>query len=274
MVNDTGERTKFEDFDPSGNPAPVPAPPKASQSFWRRMLVNLVQVFLTVLVALIIVALARAFIFQIFRVPSGSMEQTLQLRDRIAAVRVADWSRGDVVVFEDKNNWLGGPQITTSPFLRGLEKIGLLPNSEHSYLVKRVIGLPGDNVKCCSPNGKLTVNGKELTEDDYLYRNPDGSRVAPSEISFDVTVPADHIFVMGDHRDRSGDSRIHMCEVSAQGTGWAGFIPQDAVVGPVKAVVLPFNRTHGLTRPATFADIPDPTEPAPEAPVLSGNTCK
>lgn len=234
----------------------------------RSFLAFLGEVLIAVLVALVVTALLRVYVFQIFRVPSGSMEHTLELQDRIAAVRVAEWQRGDVVVFEDAKGWVGEQPGSSNPVVKVLEKLNLLPDSTQGYLVKRVIGTSGDKVSCCDQEQRITVNGQPLNE-DYLYKNPDGSMVKPSDSPFEVTVPEGHIFVLGDHRNRSGDSRMHIC----RGTAMGGFIPEEAVVGPVKAVVMPASRWHGIKTPESFAAIPAPTEKAPAQAVIGAGTC-
>lgn len=249
--------------------------PTAKKSPIRQALSFIVEVLLAVLVALVITALLRVFVFQVFRVPSGSMEQTLELKDRIAAVRVADWGRGDIVVFKDAHDWVGPQKASTNPIVRALELLKLLPDSTQGYLVKRVIGMPGDHVACCNQNGQLTVNGQALDESSYLYRQDDGTGVKPSEMDFDVVVPVGNIFVMGDHRNRSGDSRLHLCQPSAGGAppGAAAFIPVDEVVGPVKAIVMPLGRIKSFHTPATFNSVPAPAQQAPEVAVISAGTC-
>lgn len=234
----------------------------------RSILAFIGEVLVAIVVALVVTSLLRVYVFQVFRVPSGSMEQTLELQDRIAAVRVADWQRGDVVVFEDANGWVGAQPGSTNPVVKTLEKLKLLPDSTQGYLVKRVIGMPGDKVACCDQERRITVNGQPLSE-DYLYRMPDGNTVKPSDSPFEVTVPEGHIFVLGDHRNRSGDSRLHVC----RGNPMNGFIPTEAVVGPVKSVLLPASRFHRLHTPDTFASVPPPAGAAPELAVLGANTC-
>ncbi|EPH00239.1 signal peptidase I [Propionibacterium sp. oral taxon 192 str. F0372] len=232
------------------------------------------EVAIAGVIALVLTALLRIFVFQIFEVPSGSMENTLKQGDRITAMRMVDHQRGDVIVFEDPNGQWMGPQPTQTNAVRGaLERIGLLPDSSKGYLVKRIIGLPGDHVVCCNQNGNITVNDVELVE-EYLYTDSTGTMVDPSDTPFDVIVPVNSLFVMGDHRDRSGDSRLHLCQTPVSGSppGSMGFVPTDNVVGPVKAIILPFDRMTTLKTPSGFAGVPDAGE-APAAPVLGEGTC-
>ena len=219
-----------------------------------------IEIAVWVVAALILSTLIRLFVVQLFVVPSGSMENTLMTSDRIAALKYAQFQRGDIVVFSDPGGWLAGepvPQI--SSVHRFFEKIGLLASTDQQYLVKRVIGLPGDRVQCCS-NGHLTVNGVPIDESSYL-KDP----TAPaSAFLFDVTVPAGRIFVLGDNRNSSADSRWHLCEANDAGLGMNGFVPISDVVGPVRAVVLPFGRTgHRATPTSVFAQVPAATDPPP-----------
>lgn len=250
-------------------------PKTAEPSFFRQLVTFIFEAGLAITVALVVTALLRVFVFQVFQVPSGSMEQTLELRDRIVAVRLADFERGDVVVFEDPDARWMGPQLPASnPVRRTLEVLKLLPDSTQGYLVKRVIGMPGDHVTCCDQSDRITINGVGLDE-TYLYTDA-GQMVLPSETPFDLVVPADHVFVLGDHRDRSGDSRLHLCEQTDPGVpaGMYGFVPVDRVVGPVKAIVLPPGRWRGFSTPVEFAAIPAATDPPPPAPVLGAGTCR
>jgi len=237
----------------------------------------LIEAALAIVVALVLTALLRVFVFQVFEVPSGSMEHTLEEQDRIVAVRVEGFSRGDVVVFEDPpSGWMGKQPEATNPVRRAMENLYLLPDSTQAYLVKRVIGMPGDRVTCCDQQGRVTVNGVALDEESYLYTDASGQTVEPSATTFDVIVPADHLFVMGDHRDRSGDSRIHLCEQTSSGVpaGMNGFVPIENVVGPAKAIVLPLNRMTAFSTPATFAAIPAAAQSPPADPVLGAGTCQ
>lgn len=215
------------------------------------------------MIGLLITTGLRAFVFQPFEVPSGSMENTLQVNDKIVALRVIDFHRGDIVVFQDDNGWLGA-QREPGVVRRGLEFVGILPSSAEGHLVKRVIGMPGDRVACCDAEGRITVNGHPLDESAYLYADAAG-RVNPAEVPFEVVVPADRLFVLGDHRNASGDSRCHLQDVSLQGgpPGASAFIPVDSVVGAVTLILAPVSRIQPLTTPAAFAAVPGPTAPAP-----------
>lgn len=165
------------------------------------------------------------------------MENTLQINDRVAVNKIPFISksihRGDVVVFRDPDHWL--PEIsdpTNNKYLRlakeALVTVGILPNPAKQYLVKRVIGIAGDQVVCCTKNDKLTVNGQEITE-PYIFA---GNK--PSDTKFNVTVPEGKLWVMGDHRGASADSRFHMTDINN------GFVPVNKVSGRVVGVLWPF----------------------------------
>jgi signal peptidase I len=215
--------------------------------------------------AIIVSSLLRAFVGQMFIIPSDSMQNTLLRGDRVVVQKVTDFHRGNVVVFKDPADWLGD-EPTEDPTVidRILEFVGIPTASSPGHLIKRVIGMPGDTVVCCDDSGRLTVNGTALDETAYLYTSPSGTQVSPSDVQFSVVVPRDHIFVMGDHRDLSADSRCHLSDVSTQGRGQTAFVPVEDVVGPAFAIVSPFDRAKRLRIPATFADVPDPTKAAPE----------
>lgn len=224
------------------------------------------EIAIVVVGALIASTLLRLFIAQMFVIPSGSMENTLLIRDRVMVQKVAGWSRGDVVVFRDTQGWLSEPEEETDPVRRTLIFIGLAPDESSNHLIKRVIGLPGDTVKCCDAQGRITVNGQPLDESEYLYAS-NGQPVAPSEFPFQVTVPAGRLWLMGDHRNNSQDSRCHLTEGTE---GSAAFVPMENVVGSAVAVVYPFDRWRTLPRPATYTNVPTPTQPAPTKPVVVG----
>jgi signal peptidase I len=190
-----------------------------------------------VVVALITSLLIKTFLVQFFYIPSGSMENTLQVQDRVAVNKIPFVSRsidrGDVVVFRDPDNWLPGiveygtnQYITTAK--SALVAIGVLPNPAKQYLVKRVVGVAGDRIICCTKDDKLSINGVEVDE-PYIFA---GNK--PSDMTFDVTVPEGKIWVMGDHRGASADSRYHQEDINK------GFVPVSKVTGRVVAVIWPF----------------------------------
>jgi signal peptidase I len=190
-----------------------------------------------VVVALVVSLFIKTFVVQFFYIPSGSMENTLQIKDRVAVNKVPFISRsinrGDVVVFRDPDDWL--PEIVdydtnkyVSKAKSALVAVGVLPNPAKQYLVKRVIGVEGDHIVCCTKAGNLTINDVEVTE-PYIYA---GNK--PSEMKFDVTVPKGKLWVMGDHRGASADSRYHQEDINK------GFVPISRVTGRVVAVIWPF----------------------------------
>jgi signal peptidase I len=238
--------------------------PRARWKSW------LIDIGVVVLGAMVLTSVLRLFVYQAFNVPTGSMEQTLQKNDSIVAVKLLDFNRGDIVVFEDAYGWLKEAPEEPGPIRSALEFIGLLPSTTTQHLVKRVIGLPGDRVWCCDANGLMNVNGVALDESEYLY-SYGGNVVAPSNIVFDITVPKDTIFVMGDHRNVSGDSRFHLCDVSGEAgvpRGMAAFIPIESVVGKVVAISSPWSHMTWFSTPEAFANVPAPGPP-PDAPVIT-----
>ena len=203
-----------------------------------------------ILYALVIAFLVKTFLLRGFYIPSGSMEQTLQVNDRVfinvAGSYFSEPKRGDVIVFKDSQGWIPSTQKTSSPLKDALSFAGILPDTSSNFLVKRVIGTPGDVVES-DGNGKIKVNGVEITE-PYLYPgNP------PSEMPFKVTVPAGKYFVMGDHRSNSADSRYHISDGTA-------FISKDDVQGNVFVVAWPLNH-FGLLQDqsSVFSSVPEPT---------------
>lgn len=203
-----------------------------------------------ILYALVIAFLVKTFLLRGFYIPSGSMEQTLQVNDRVfinvAGSYFSEPKRGDVIVFKDSQGWIPSTQKTSNPLKDGLSFVGILPDTSSNFLVKRVIGTPGDVVES-DGTGKIKVNGVEITE-PYLYPgNP------PSEVPFKVTVPAGKYFVMGDHRSNSADSRYHISDGTA-------FISKDDVQGNVFVVAWPLNH-FGLLQDesSVFSSVPAPT---------------
>ncbi|MFN8048434.1 MAG: signal peptidase I [Ancrocorticia sp.] len=204
------------------------------------------------IVALVISVLIKTFLLQAYYVPSGSMETTLQVGDRIAVNRMArdaeDIDRGDVVVFVDPGGWLPEQTDRRSAFERGasnvLQAVGLLPQNTGHHLVKRVIGVGGDHVECCTDAGQLTVNGVAIDE-DYII---DGA--VPSLQEFSVVVPEDSLWVMGDNRPNSRDSRYHELE---EGNG---FVPIGNVEGRAWAIFFPFDHFGKLEKTHAFDAVP------------------
>ena len=220
--------------------------------------------------AIIVSSLLRAFVGQMFIIPSESMENTLLKGDRVVVQKLTPFHRGDVVVFADPADWLGGEGTEErGPLGKALEFVGVLPDTSKGHLIKRIIGMPGDRVKCCDAKSRVTVNGQPLDERSYLYSEPNGDQVAPSDFPFEVVVPRDRIFVMGDHRDLSADSRCHLSDLSTtEKQGEVAFIPEDLVVGPAFAIVAPLDRAKRLRVPSTFAAVPPPSQPAPAVGVI------
>ena len=187
-----------------------------------------------VIVALAVSLVIKSFLVQFFYIPSGSMENTLQINDRVAVNKIPFISksikRGDVVVFRDPSNWLPEPYVgnenrVIAKIKDGLVLVGVLPNPAKQYLVKRVIGVAGDNV--VGKDGVVTINGKKTTE-PYIFA---GNKA--SELDFNVTVPEGKIWVMGDHRGASADSRYHQDDVNN------GFVPESKVTGRVLGIIWP-----------------------------------
>ncbi len=216
------------------------------------------EIPLLITVAVLIALVLKTFLVQAFVIPSGSMEQTIRISDRVLVDKLTPWfgskpERGDVVVFKDPGNWLQDekPAPDNSPIVikqvkQALTFIGLLPSADEQDLIKRVVATGGDTVKCCDRDGKVTVNGTPLTEP---YLNPGN---APSTIPFEVRVPAGRIFVMGDHRSNSADSRFHLQEADK------GTVSEDEVVGRAVVIAWPVGHWRRLEERETYASVPDP----------------
>lgn len=216
--------------------------PRGQLPVWQEMLLLLG-------LALVLAVLIKAVFLQAFYIPSASMNDTLVQNDRILVQKISYWGsggphRGDVVVFADPGGWLEAAESAApgGPLIRGLEAVGLYPTGGH--LVKRVIGVGSDEVKCCDSQGRITVNGVPLNEKSYLAAGE-----KPSLIDFDVKVKPGYVWVQGDNRSDSADSRVHL------GDPGGGQVPADDVVGKVFAVVWPLSHATTLPTPATFRSV-------------------
>ena len=213
------------------------AAPRTEPSAPSPVFVWLKEIATVVVIAVVLSFLIKTFLFRAFYIPSESMVSTLDVNDRIFVNLLVPepfaLSHGDVVVFRDTQGWLSAaPEKTQGPFTwvqDGLTFVGLLPDNSEQHLVKRVIGLPGDHVICCDAGGKLTINGSPLDEG---YVN--GAEV-PQIRNFDVVVPEGKVWVMGDNRNHSADSRAHM---DANG----GFVNLADIEGKAAVIAWPLNR--------------------------------
>lgn len=209
---------------------------------------------IVVVTALVLSFIIKTFFAQAFFIPSVSMQDTLDVGDRLVVNKlvpgVSDIERGDVVVFVDPGGWLRDvPAPEPSALQQVLTFIGILPEHADEHVIKRVIGLPGDHVECCDDTGRLVVNGEPIDEGDYL-----AAGVEPSEDTFDVQVPDEHLWLLGDNRPRSADSRYH------GGAAGGGFVPEESVTGRAFVIVWPLDRLTWLSGAEdVFADVPDPS---------------
>ena len=235
-------------------------------TFGRHVLAFFKELAAVVVGAVIDASLLRGFVGQMFLIPSVSMENTLQVDDRVVVEKLGAIKRGQIVVFKDPGGWLTGSAARErGPIGKVFQFVGVLPDTSTEHLIKRVVGMPGDHVVCCDDAGRLNVNRQALDETTYLATGTDGARVPPSTITFDVVVPHGALFLMGDNRDHSRDSRCHLNDVQAGGTkGENAFVSQDLVVGRAVAVVWPLDRRHRLPTPDTFDTVPSGPQPAPD----------
>lgn len=206
------------------------------------------------LAAALTIALIRGLVVQSFVIPSGSMQPTLVPGDRVLVLRYSYLfgapQRGDVIVFDGEGVFDPMPVNSGSPLARAGRAVASafgMPVGTKDY-VKRVIGLPGDRVACCSPQGQLTINGTPVDE-PYVHAGD-----APSAMTFDIVVPQDRLWVMGDHRSGSADSRAHL------GDPGGGTVPLDRVVGRVSGVFWPTSHFGVLRHVSPGAAVPGPAE--------------
>ena len=249
-----------EDYDDSG-------------SFLQNVWGGIKEILIIAVMALVLSFIVKTWLIQAFYIPSGSMENTLVRDDRVIVSKLTpgpfDLSRGDIVVFRDPGNWLGTvPETseggTRESVRRVLQFVGLVPDDSDDHLIKRVIGLPGDHVVCCDKNGQLTINGVSITEP---YIKP-GDTPGGGKASFDITVPPGKVWVMGDHRSDSSDSRFH-----DDGTGATGSVPIEDITGRSVMIVWPIDHVKWLSVPErVYSDVPPPSgQPAP-TPASTGAT--
>jgi signal peptidase I len=236
---DSGDPGALASVPPNGEPA-QDKPQGKRKHFWRELLAIVVA-------AAVLTLLVKAFVVQVYRIPSASMENTLQIGDRVLVNKLVyhfrGIARGDIVVFSGQDSWgPDAPPPSGNPLVRVyddvLSDIGLA--SSQTYYIKRVVGLPGDRVACCT-DGKVTVNGVPLSEGSYVYPGDQ-----PSFQFKTVIVPAGHLWVMGDHRADSDDSRYHT------GNPGGGAIPENQVVGRAFLIIWPMSQFGDLPIPSTF----------------------
>ena len=215
--------------------------PRRKRSFWREFPI-------LVVVALLLAVVIKTYAIQAFFIPSGSMENTLEINDRVLVNKlvydVRSIHRGDIVVFNGDGSWDPGPEpVDTNFVVKFADGFASMFGFGHpgDILIKRVIGLPGDHVACCDAQDRVTVNGVPLNEKSYLYPGD-----VPSESRFSITVPPGRLWVMGDHRLISDDARDHL------GDPGGGTIPENAVVGRAFVIIWPPSRWRFLPIPATF----------------------
>jgi signal peptidase I len=226
--------------------------PKRRRSFWRELPV-------LVVVALVLALVIKSFAIQAFFIPSSSMENTLEINDRVLINKIVyhlrPIHRGDIIVFDGTGSWDPNNVRSSNIFSKAVDELEGIVGISHdsSIYIKRVIGLPGDHVKCCNRYGQMTVNGTPLHEGTYLY-----PLNQPSATDFSITVPAGRLWVMGDHRAVSYDSRGHTDDPGG------GTIPESAVLGRAFVIIWPPSRWGFLNIPATFE------EPKLNAPPAAG----
>jgi signal peptidase I len=238
-----GDGAAGSDADSGATAPPTEGGRKAKKrSFWRELPI-------LIAIALVLAVVIKTFFIQAFWIPSGSMENTLEVNDRVLVNKlvyhIRGIARGDIVVFNGDGSWDPGSVPTSGnifeQFANGFASMFGFGRSG-DILIKRVIGLPGDHVACCDAQGRVTVNGVALNEQSYLYPG-----AAPSAIRFNIVVPPGRLWVMGDNRTYSEDSRLH------QDDPGDGTVPESAVIGRAFIIIWPISRWRILTIPATFS---------------------
>ncbi|MEU9073730.1 signal peptidase I [Kitasatospora sp. NPDC004745] len=241
----------------AGSPGPGGKAGRRKRPFWQELPILLV-------IALLLSLGIKTFFVQAFSIPSGSMEQTLEIGDRVLVDKLTPWfgaepERGEVVVFRDPGGWLEGAPTHSggsvmSTVQKALSTVGLMPSADEKDLIKRVIAVGGDTVEC-KAGGPVKVNGAALDE-PYLFP---GSTPCDNDPVGTVTVPKGKLWVMGDHRNNSRDSRPHHNETGD------GFVPVDNVVGRAFVVAWPLSDWSTLPVPDTFDKVPSGAAAAPAA---------
>lgn len=217
------------------------------------------DVLVIVVIAVLVSFLVKTFVVRSFYIPSGSMEDTLQVYDRIfvdeLTPRFGGYDRGDIVVFRDPGGWLPpSTQPDRPPILEAIDWVlsfvGLTAPDSDDHLVKRIIGMPGDHVVCCNALGQIEIDGIPVDETEYT-KLPGGSPASAD--AFDVTVPEGTLWVLGDNRNRSKDSRYNIDQPGH------GFVPLDNVVGRAFVITWPFDRFGLLDfHHDVFSGVPTP----------------
>jgi signal peptidase I len=222
-----------------GKPAPQP---RKNKAFWRELVTIVVA-------AAVLTLLVKAFIVQVYRIPSASMENTLLVGDRVLVNKLVyhfrGIDRGDIVVFSGQGSWgPDAPPPSSDPAVRVFDDVlaGLGLHTDQTYYIKRVIGLPGDHVACCNAQDQVTVNGVALNETAYVA--PGGIQQQNFE-PFHEVVPAGYVWVEGDNRGNSDDSRGHTSDPGG------GAVPISQVVGRAFFKIWP---------PSQFGDLPIPND--------------
>lgn len=217
--------------EPADGSQEASAPPSGKLVGWLK------EIAMIVVIALVLSFLIKTFLFRAFFIPSGSMEHTLEINDKVFVnLNGPAWSglhRGDIVVFKDTQRWLRDEPRRIqnhTPLAQGLQFVGLLPDTSDEYLIKRVIGLPGDHVRCCDSEGRISINGKSVDEPYAVKTDPALFK------DFDVVVPPEKIWVLGDNRPNSSDSRAHQTLPSK------GFVNEPDVIGTAVVLAWPLNR--------------------------------
>jgi signal peptidase I len=209
---------------------PDKQPTRSRTAFWKELAI-------LVTVAIVVSVVVRTFLVQTFYIPSGSMEHTLNINDRVLVNKIVydfrDPGRGEIVVFSAPPAW---------------------PLPSDQDLIKRVIGIGGDHVVCCDSAGRITVNGAPLNE-PYVFRDAAGVQDPPSPNEFDIVVPQGRLWVMGDHRAASSDSRENFRNT---GDIMVATVDVNTVVGRAFVLFWPPSRFAWLTVPDTFDHIPPP----------------